>query len=104
MRYPFAIVVAASAAVCLQVAPLSAAPKGTDGMTRSATTEGQKPQAKDPAKAGDFETLYASYLADCMRDWDAATHMTRKEWQTTCQRVSRERAKFRTQDVKPTKQ
>ncbi len=26
-------------------------------------------------------------MAQCMRDWDAATHMTRQEWARTCRRV-----------------
>jgi hypothetical protein len=26
-------------------------------------------------------------IADCIRMWDSATHMTRKEWSETCRRV-----------------
>jgi hypothetical protein len=29
-----------------------------------------------------------------LQDWDAATHMSRKEWEVTCQRVANERGKF----------
>ena len=36
----------------------------------------------------------AQWLKTCVDDWDAATHMTRKEWRTTCARVSQERGKF----------
>jgi len=36
----------------------------------------------------------AEYLAKCMADWDAATHMTRQEWARTCRRVVDNRAKF----------
>ena len=42
-----------------------------------------------------FQKLYAEYLDACMKDWDAATHMTKEEWRRTCQRVANERAKFR---------
>jgi hypothetical protein len=31
----------------------------------------------------------------CMNDWDAATHMTKTEWQRTCRRLADNRAKFR---------
>ena len=34
------------------------------------------------------------WLKSCVDDWDAATHMTRNEWRTTCERVSQERGKF----------
>ena len=36
----------------------------------------------------------AQWLKSCLDDWDAATHMTRNEWRTTCERVSQERGKF----------
>jgi hypothetical protein len=36
----------------------------------------------------------AEYLAQCLRDWDAATHMTRREWSRTCRRVASSRPRF----------
>jgi hypothetical protein len=30
----------------------------------------------------------------CVDDWDAATHMTKKEWERTCRRVVDARVKF----------
>jgi hypothetical protein len=33
-------------------------------------------------------------LTQCLRDWDAATHMTRQEWARTCRRVVSDRAQF----------
>ena len=30
----------------------------------------------------------------CLGDWDAATHMTKKEWERTCRRVVDGRVKF----------
>ena len=36
----------------------------------------------------------AQWLKTCLEDWDAATHMSRSEWRTTCERVSQERGKF----------
>jgi hypothetical protein len=37
------------------------------------------PQLRAPVKL-------AEWLTTCLKDWDAATHMTRKEWRTTCER------------------
>lgn len=36
----------------------------------------------------------AAYLAECMGDWDLATHMTKQEWARTCRRVVDNRVKF----------
>jgi hypothetical protein len=35
-----------------------------------------------------------AWHTQCMQDWDAATHMTKKEWERTCRRVTLERSKF----------
>lgn len=45
----------------------------------------------DAAKPGDRKV---DDLAQCLRDWDIATHMTRQEWARTCRRVVSNRAKF----------
>ncbi len=37
----------------------------------------------------------AKYYSDCMKSWDAGTHMTKGEWSRTCRRVNDERVKFR---------
>jgi len=37
----------------------------------------------------------AQYLAQCLKDWDAATHMTKTDWARVCKRVVDNRAKFR---------
>ncbi|MBO0766937.1 MAG: hypothetical protein J2P50_20420 [Hyphomicrobiaceae bacterium] len=36
----------------------------------------------------------ADYLAQCLKDWDAATHMTRAQWARTCRRVATNRVRF----------
>jgi hypothetical protein len=33
----------------------------------------------------------ADWLAQCVKDWDAETHITRKDWQRVCRRVAAER-------------
>jgi hypothetical protein len=35
-----------------------------------------------------------AWFARCMRDWDAGTHMTKKDWERTCRRLALERTKF----------
>jgi hypothetical protein len=34
------------------------------------------------------------WLATCLVDWDAQTHITKTHWRATCERVARERAHF----------
>src|SRR5262245_58090601 len=56
--------------------------------TAPAKAEAVKPEA---AKKPDASV---DPLAQCLRDWDAATHMTRQEWARTCRRVVSSRLKF----------
>ena len=65
------------------------------------------PQAREvPAKSDDaksstqFRDLSAEYFAARMKDWDAATHMTKQEWARTCRRVADSRVKFRLEQGK----
>jgi len=51
-----------------------------------------------------FQDLFAQYFDTCMKDWDAATHMTKAEWSRTCRRLAQERVKFRLEhgeEIKP---
>ena len=51
-----------------------------------------KPNAKmTPAE---MRQLSDEYFKQCMQDWDAATHMTKQDWQRTCRRVADNRAHF----------
>lgn len=47
--------------------------------------------SKTAAKAADPD---ADFLGQCLRDWDAGTHMTRQEWARTCRRLATNRLKF----------
>jgi hypothetical protein len=42
--------------------------------------------ANPPVEPG-REKAYAAAIANCEGMWDRGTHMTRKEWSRTCQRV-----------------
>jgi hypothetical protein len=59
---------------------------------------GAKPDPLRKAKADSTpaksDNLAADPLAQCLRDWDAGTHMTRQEWARTCRRVVSNRGKF----------
>src|SRR5437667_2877566 len=56
------------------------------------------PLAKSPPSSAEgikeIKERVAYWLKTCLEDWDAATHMTRQEWRTTCARVAAERQKF----------
>jgi hypothetical protein len=65
------------------------------------STSAEKPsadtdkQAKKPANRNqEIRTRVAEWLKTCLSDWDRATHMTKMEWRTTCERVASERGKF----------
>jgi hypothetical protein len=61
-----------------------------------------KADAKADAKAGTkaktsgqtINERVAMWLKTCLQDWDTATHMSKDQWRTTCERVSKERGKF----------
>jgi hypothetical protein len=52
------------------------------------------PGEKSPEQIAEIKGRVAFWLKTCLEDGDAATHMTRKEWRTTCERVAAERGKF----------
>jgi hypothetical protein len=56
----------------------------------------EPPKSAAAIKAIDERVAY--WRTTCLQDWDAATHMTRKEWRTTCERVAAERRIFLFQD------
>jgi hypothetical protein len=62
----------------------------------SATAVAQPPKTAEEIKA--IDERVASWRTTCLGDWDAATHMTRAQWRTTCERVAAERRQFLLQD------
>jgi hypothetical protein len=62
------------------------------------TALGQPAEPMQPGKsAADIQAIKqraAEWLTTCLGDWDAQTHMTKTEWQSTCARVSKEREQF----------
>jgi hypothetical protein len=52
------------------------------------------PVAKSAEEVEVIKQRAAEWLTTCLRDWDAQTHMSKTEWRTTCERVSKEREQF----------
>jgi hypothetical protein len=42
----------------------------------------------------EIRTKGAEWHAECMRDWDRQTHMTKREWTRTCDRVVGDRVQW----------
>ena len=59
------------------------------------------PAPKSPAEIQAIKERVADWLKTCLTDWDQATHMTRNEWRTTCNRVAAERGRFLLDDSGP---
>src|SRR5262245_65735376 len=59
------------------------------------TPKPDKSKSKAHTSAAEIRKMSDRYFNQCMSDWDAATHMTKKEWARTCRRTADQRAKFR---------
>jgi len=46
----------------------------------------------DPVK--DIHAQTEAWFKDCKQGWDAATHMSRRDYERTCLRMAQERIKF----------
>ena len=52
-----------------------------------------------PPSEEEIREKTAYWHDECIRDWDRQTHMTKKEWSDTCQRIVADRVKWlRSQD------
>jgi hypothetical protein len=75
----------------LSVLPLALAP----GSALAQSDKRPVPSTqKSDEEVGAIRERVAQWLATCLDDWDQATHMSKKEWKTTCERVAAERGKF----------
>jgi hypothetical protein len=69
---------------------------------QSVSTETPNSDADKPAAVGTesatnkaaIRRRVAEWLKTCLGDWDRATHMTKQEWRTTCERVASERGNY----------
>jgi hypothetical protein len=60
-----------------------------------AQTQTILPEPRKQMRSETEEGMRAEWFKACSNDWDDATHMTRKEWDIVCRRVTDERVKFR---------
>ena len=63
----------------------------------SVTAASAPSSAQQAAKRQTYDSTLLDETArvkECMKQWDRSTHMTRKEWETTCRRVAKERVKY----------
>jgi hypothetical protein len=70
--------------------PIKSAPLSPPAQTPPTPIDPTKP---DRTKESDQERIAGS-LAQCLKDWDAATHMTKQEWARVCRRLVAEHAKY----------
>jgi hypothetical protein len=56
--------------------------------------KGKRPAGISASQVQEIKKRSAEWLKTCLEDWDAQTHMSKTEWRTTCQRVSKEREQF----------
>jgi glutamine synthetase len=97
----FLLVFAAAAIADPDAVPETARPSTASDGKPSKPSEAKKlPKPAEPVpnaatmSPAEIREKSDTYLRQCLNDWDAATHMTRKEWQRTCRRITDERAKF----------
>jgi len=53
--------------------------------------QGTASSPNSPVTSEQIRKRGADWLAQCLQDWDAATHMNKKDWQRVCRRVAGER-------------
>ena len=53
-----------------------------------------KPKSKPNMSPTEIRQLRDTHFGQCMQDWDAGTHMIKKEWERTCRRIVDDRIKF----------
>jgi hypothetical protein len=98
----FALAAAATVAVPQDVpkdATTPPAPEAKPPASEAAKEPKPPPSAQNKPKAqmpsAEVRKIAEEQYKQCLNDWDAATHMTKQEWQRTCRRLADNRAKFR---------
>ena len=66
-----------------------------------AQSDQRQERSKPPEEIQAIKERVADWLKQCLDDWDRATHMTKGEWRTTCQRVAADRGKFLLENPDP---
>jgi len=66
--------------------------------TRPRRTASATPEGKSAEEIRQINERVTAWLKTCLTDWDAGTHMTKQEWNATCNRVAMERGQFLRED------
>jgi hypothetical protein len=61
----------------------------TAAEAQSTTTQAAKRSSSEAAILDE-----KARVRECMKQWDRSTHMTKREWESTCRRVAAERIKY----------
>jgi hypothetical protein len=88
----------ASDAEALAGSQVTAAPKPVTPSAQAATPKSVErsaraamPKSTERDAPAQIRKRGADWLAQCVKDWDAETHMSKKDWQRVCRRVATER-------------
>ena len=64
------------------------------GLTNPSPAQTTGPDIKSTSASTKEHGGIPAFLARCLHDWDAGTHMTKKEWLGACQRLLIERGNY----------
>jgi hypothetical protein len=72
-------------------------------VTSSSEAEAKTPndKSKPGSAAPSDQQRIVNMHAQCLKDWDVGTHMTKQEWGRICRRVVDDRAKYLDKEGRP---
>lgn len=76
------------------IAPVGAFSQSGTNPTGTAASKAQQLPSATARSEEEIRAEGAKWHAECMRDWDRQTHMTKQEWARTCQRVVDDRVQW----------
>ena len=79
--------------------PAAAPPPSSDGPKELQLPPSGETKPKAKISPTEIRQLRDTHFKQCMRDWDAGTHMTKKDSERTCRRVVETRVKFLTEQT-----
>ena len=87
----FALIIHDSAVRAQSDSPSKKAISSTAAESRTDQTKRDRTSSSDQERIDEM-------FAQCLKDWDAKTHMTKREWTRVCRRVVDDRTKYYKQD------
>jgi predicted component of type VI protein secretion system len=74
-----------------QPATTKSVPSAQAATPKSTSALAATPKSTERGTPDQIRKRGADWLAQCVKDWDAETHMTKKDWQKVCRRVAADR-------------